>query len=243
MLIKISIKQNGMQPLRWLHLVRKGIQHPDRIFPYLSNKLMGPKSAVRVEDEVVTWNTLEWGDGNNPAQISAINYHMVQALRRDLQGESYSHAVELGCGYGRLTPWLSEFADQVTGIEPNEEVREYIPEYYPNLEVLSSKGQDIDLPTNTADLLVTRSVLQHIPDEEIERVASEISRISTSGATLLLCEETIGESRKFIWPREVERYQSIFSDWELDSAWRREAPAKTRDHTRMRIKFKKHLSD
>jgi hypothetical protein len=53
--------------------------------------------------------------------------------------------------------------------------------------VLSSKGQDIDLPTNTAYLLVTRSVLQHIPDEEIERVASEIGRISTSGATLLLC--------------------------------------------------------
>lgn len=231
-----------MQHQKWLRLVQKGIQHPNKIPSYLSNKLIRRKSAVKVEDEVVTWNTLEWGDGNNPAQISAINYHMVQALRRDLQDESYSHAVELGCGYGRLTPWLSEFADQVTGIEPNEEVRKHIPEYYPNVEVLSSKGQDINLPANAADLLVTRSVLQHIPDEEIEQVASEIGRISTSDATLLLCEETVGESSEFIWPREVERYQSIFSDWELNSTWRRKAPAKTRDHTRMRIKFKKHLS-
>jgi len=194
----------------------------------------------KIEEGVVTWATFDWGDGNDPAQLSAINYHIVQALFDDLKGESYNHAIEIGCGYGRMTPWLSEFADDVTGIEPNDEMRRYVEEYYPDIETLSDKAQNISVSDDKYDLVFTRSVLQHVPPDSIRDVTAEIDRVATDDATLLVCEATKGSpDDKTFWPRSVDRYESLFEGFELLESYRRETHAKIREHTKSRMLFSK----
>ena len=188
--------------------------------------------------EVVTWNSLNWGDGDNPAQISAINYHMVQALRTDLTGKQFENAVEIGAGYGRVTPWLAEFAEKVTAVEPNSDVRKYIDSYYPDIITIDEKVQGLQLDSDRYDLVFTRSVLQHIPEDSIGEAANEINRIADPNATLLLCEETEGVTdQKQLWPRTVDDYAELFDDFDLSKYWTRDAPAKTRNHTRTRMIF------
>lgn len=229
-------------------LMYKGLKNPQKVPPYLLRNLLrklfpSKYSPKKVQDGVVTWNTeagFDWGDGDTPPQISAINYHMVQALREDLKGNKYQHAVEIGCGYGRVTPWLSEFAEEVTGVDPNEDVLSIVEEYYPDIKTISAKAQDLPIPDRDADLLFTRSVLQHIPSGELQQVIDEMERIANGEAHILICEATKGTENETFHPRSETEYSKLFKNFQLESSWRRDAPAKTENHTRSRMFFQRN---
>ncbi|WP_081603638.1 class I SAM-dependent methyltransferase [Natronorubrum tibetense] len=223
----------------WSALAKKGLKKPHRIPPFVLRQMFPKKfQKWKSQEGVVTWDSFSWGDGSNPAQISAINYHMVQALRKDLEGHNFETAVEIGCGYGRVTPWLSDYASTVIGIEPNEEMAQYIEKYHPNIKYIQSKAQDMPLDDDSVGLIFTRSVLQHIPPNDIQSVCNEVSRVTSSNSRLLLCEATSGEGdNQSFWPRPKSTYKELFSDFELTQSWKRDAPAKTREHTRERMTF------
>jgi SAM-dependent methyltransferase len=226
---------------RVANLILKGLRHPGKVKPYILETVYPSKFKNKtVEDGVVTWNTkagYQWGDGETPPQISAINYHIVQALRSDLQDNNYRHAVEIGCGYGRVTPWLSEFASDVTGVDPNEAVLSVIEEYYPFVDTVAAKAQELPMGSGTADLIFTRGVLQHVPETEIEPAATEIKRIASDDAHFLLCEDTTGEETSTYHPRSLDRYADLFEPYSLENHWNRESPAKSREHNRSRMLF------
>ena len=229
--------------VRPFELVYKGLRDPHKIPPYLLRHLSPSKYSPKIiEDGVVTWNTeagFDWGDGDTPPQISAINYHMVQALREDLEGNEYSHAVEIGCGYGRVTPWLSEFAEEVTGVDPNGDVLSIVEDYYPEINTISAKAQNLPIPDDDADLLFTRAVLQHIPSEGAQQAINEIERIANGNAHILICEATKGAGGETFYPRSKAEYSKLFNGFQLESNRQRDAPAKTRKHNRSRMFFKR----
>jgi ubiquinone/menaquinone biosynthesis C-methylase UbiE len=125
----------------------------------------------------------------------------------------------------------------VTGIDPNENVLSIVDNYYPKVNVLLSKAQDIPMEDNEADLVFTRSVLQHIPPDEIKQVVREIKRISDSNADLLICEATTGLKKNAFYPRSVDDYSDLFETFDLENSWQRKSPAKSRKNTRTRMKF------
>ncbi|MFB6187811.1 MAG: class I SAM-dependent methyltransferase [Halobacteriaceae archaeon] len=221
----------------YLRLLSKAVKNPGKVPPFLHQRLFQPDNR-KIEDGIVTWNTFDWGDGDTPAQIAAINYHMVQALRDDLEGESIYHAVEIGSGYGRVTPWLTEFAKQVTGVEPNDEMRNLADQYYPDIRFIDAKAQNIPFDTDGVDFVFTRSVLQHISEDDLKKACSEIARIAEPEAKILLCEATEGEENSGIYhPRTPKEYEELLSPFELQNVWKRETPAKTREHNRERMMF------
>jgi len=198
--------------------------------------------AKKIEEGMVTWNTkagFHWGDGDSPPQVSAINYHMIQALRKDLKKKKYEHAMEVGCGYGRVTPWISEFADVVTAVEPNESVLSIVEKHYPDINTVNDKAQNLSLPEDDVDLIFTRSVLQHISHEDINEVANELDRVANAKADMLICECTIGKESGTLYPRSVDEYSNLFSGFDLVYVWQRDAPAKTREHNRTRMFFER----
>jgi SAM-dependent methyltransferase len=228
---------------RPLELLSRAVQHPRKIVPYLLKKAYPEQYASwRQENGVVTWNAetgFDWGEGHTAPQISAIDYHTAQALREDLRGNRYRHAVDIGCGYGRVTPWLLEYATRVTGVDPNRAALALLEDHYPNADVDTVGGiaQALPLDDGVADLLFTKAVLQHVPPDEIETAVAEMKRIASDDAHILVCEATAGRERGPFHPRPVERYESLFEPFTLDRRWQRPAPATTREYTRGRMLF------
>ena len=224
-------------------LARKGIANPGRVPGFvLAQAFPGRFRQWKREGGVVTWNSFDWGDGDDPAQKAAINYHTVQALRRDLAGERFDRALEIGCGYGRVTPWLGEFADQVVGLEPNDEMRGYVDAYLPAVDTVDATAQDMPIEDGSVDLVFTRSVLQHVDDRALRDIGVEIERVTTDDATLLLCEAADGPGRgdgETLFVRSPEQYADVLPGFDLVVDWKRETPAKTRAHRRRRMRFER----
>ena len=100
------------------------------------------------------------------------------AITRLLKGKTFKRAVDVGGGYGRLSVFLRNFADEVTLAEPSQQQLDIAKEYLKDKpSVISKLAQAEDLPFKDGELdlaLVVR-VLHHLPDpmpafQEINRV-------------------------------------------------------------------------
>ena len=107
--------------------------------------------------------------------------------------DSHASAVacDVGCGFGRLTPVLTEFAARVVGFERERDLLATARRLQPALDF-----RPIDtltaLPAEAAafDIGLVFTVLQHVPEPEVRDVIDEVRRIMKPDGVLLLCEET-----------------------------------------------------
>jgi SAM-dependent methyltransferase len=100
-------------------------------------------------------------------------------------------AYDVGCGFGRLTPVLSEVAAEVVGFEREpslvETARTLLPALrFEQVETLES----LPAADASAQFVMTFTVLQHLPDDRAAAVLAEIRRVATPGGFVLLVEET-----------------------------------------------------
>lgn len=133
-----------------------------------------------------------------------------------------ARAQEVGCGYGRLTPWIAEYADETYGIDPNETMVEVASELHPHIDFACITLQELDIPDVYFDLVVSWTVLQHIPPDDIGAACSQLARQLGSGGILVACEKTSGEGGKRCWARPVGKYDELLSPLQrVDSQQRR----------------------
>ena len=142
-----------------------------------------------------TWTPTDVVDVSGPSALLR-NYleqrdvrgYLAQIARRTPIRRAY----DVGCGFGRLTPVLAEFAaEAVVGYEREESLvataRQLLPslrfERVATLEQLPSADA-------SADVVLVFTVVQHMPDLQAAAVLREIARVLTPGGHLLLCEET-----------------------------------------------------
>ncbi len=118
-----------------------------------------------------------------------------QQLRRILAAYSraprFLHGLDFGAGYGRMTPVVAEFCHNTFLAERDSDLcgiaRACCPQALAeNVRTLSQTSY----PTGFFTLALSFTVLQHIPDSEIERVCQELRRVMAPGGLLILCEET-----------------------------------------------------
>src|SRR4051812_42649925 len=100
-------------------------------------------------------------------------------------------ACDVGCGFGRLTPVLTEFAERVVGFEREQGLLTIARSLQPAVDF-----QQIDaltrLPAEDGAFAfgLVFTVLQHLPEPEVQSVIQELRRIVAPNGHLLLCEET-----------------------------------------------------
>ncbi|AFY68055.1 class I SAM-dependent methyltransferase [Geitlerinema sp. PCC 7407] len=150
----------------------------------------------------------------------------VRALLRRVTGaERLQSACEVGAGYGRMTVVLTEFAEQVTGLERErhfvEEATRLLPEItFINVAALTQ----LPVATESLDLVLTFTVLQHLIDPVVQATSQEILRILKPGGHLLICEESDPQLRDgdledpagmCTIGRPVTVYQQLFGACEL----------------------------
>lgn len=97
------------------------------------------------------------------------------ALQRLLDGEHFSHAVDVGGGYGRLSVLLHRYADRVTLAEPSARQLQIAERVHPGLEQVQAQAADLPFADGAVDLVTMVRVSHHLPDPRPE--FAEIARV------------------------------------------------------------------
>jgi SAM-dependent methyltransferase len=143
----------------------------------------------------------------------------------------FSSACDVGCGFGRLTPVLTEFAERVVGFERETALLRIARSLQPGIDFRQIENLH-RLPADPAsfDLGLVFTVLQHVPEPEVRAVIDELRRIVRPAGYLLLCEETdaaleAGDRSAahlgYTCGRAVPTYEAWLAPWKLVATKRR----------------------
>lgn len=118
-------------------------------------------------------NYLEYWDGRDYEHAAE-----EIAVSRMLHGKKFKKAVDVGGGYGRLSVFLRNFAEEVVLAEPSKQqldIAKVFLEGKPKVTAKLAQAEDLPLEDEEADLALVVRVLHHLPDpmpafEEINRV-------------------------------------------------------------------------
>jgi SAM-dependent methyltransferase len=110
----------------------------------------------------------------------------ISAVRRLLAGHRYTHAADIGGGFGRLAIVLTEYADRVTLVDPSTQQLSLSREMFPGDPFERKLAEAAKLPFADAslDLVVMVRVLHHLPDPDNE--LSELGRVLRPGGQAIV---------------------------------------------------------
>lgn len=215
---------------------KKGYNSPEKVLPFVLGQVVpsplldeaqqySPKWEWNREEGFITFTAGGFAGGTQDRpEFSARNYYEISQLERILESldPPFEQSAEIGAGYGRLSPWIAEFADTHYGIEPNRTQLERANDQYPGCKWVEATAQDLHFEDDCFDLVVSWTVLQHIPDEHLRPALRQLERILTRDGYLVCCEETKGEPGVNTFPRSVETYERLFSSLTLEATYDRQ---------------------
>ena len=141
-----------------------------------------------------TWTPTDVVDVSGPSALlrNYLEQGLVRAcVQRAAMTTPITRAYDVGCGFGRLTPVLSEFASVVVGFEREATLIATARQLLPALEFIEVTSLDtLPAPDASAELVMTFTVLQHLADEAAEAVTREMARVLSPGGHVLVVEET-----------------------------------------------------
>src|SRR5258708_31109010 len=87
-------------------------------------RLIRPHGSVVRQGEFVTFRPEGFVEAKDPGSLLCRHYYEVMQLRRCLgfmvgQGVKPGRSLEIGCGFGRLSPYIAEHFDQHTAGDIN----------------------------------------------------------------------------------------------------------------------------
>ena len=206
--------------------LREGVFNPDKILPFLLAKTVPYSVLDRAKEMKPIWQDMGdfytfteggfVGGAKDRAGFCARNYYEISQCINMLDKHDIYPAlsIEIGSGYGRLSPWIAQRSSQHYGIEPNKIAYERAKALYPDISWVQGKIQDIDIK-DEADLIVSWTVLQHIPPTMIDKSIFKIVQLLSDEGYLLICEETEGQSGRHTWPRSIETYRNMFDRYDV----------------------------
>lgn len=109
------------------------------------------------------------------------------AIRRLLRGKKFSHAADVGGGYGRLCLLLEQFAKKVTLVEPSQQQLDIAKEFlkdHKNIERKLMQADDLKFKDGSVDLITMIRVMHHLPDPSVE--FKEIHRVLAKDGWFIL---------------------------------------------------------
>lgn len=105
----------------------------------------------------------------------------VLAIRRLLKKIHVEMAADIGGGYGRLVPTLSQFSNEITLVEPSAKQRQLVKD---KLKIINGTSEQTKLPVSSQDLVSIIRVFHHLPQPQ--STLKEIQRVLKPHGLLLL---------------------------------------------------------
>jgi len=197
--------------------VRKALANPGRVPSYVRWRLRDWLTPGRLsfDQQSVT--------GTRTAPELAREIHTdVELLNRGLGDMAADRSLEVGCGFGRLTPWIARYADSHVAIEPEGHLIADAAAQYPNDPFVRAGGQRLPFPADTFDLVVTTSVLMHVPPDAVGDIGQELVRVATDDAVVTISEKTGGEDDVGrVFARSPDTYAELLGPFELEACYER----------------------
>lgn len=149
---------------------------------FCTNCLFGSDYSSNSEVFTYIYDSAEWGrdaygkgssgDGSNPEYAQ----EYIEFLQNFLRHHNIKTVVDLGCGdwqIGRVIDWsgVHYLGIDVVSSVIRKNVRRFSSS---NVSFIKADGIDYDLPQ--ADLLLCKEVLQHLPHEDIQKIAQQFPK-------------------------------------------------------------------
>jgi SAM-dependent methyltransferase len=122
-----------------------------------------------------------------PLLLARHNYE-TDCIREVLKGRRFRRSLEVGCGFGRLSPTFASFSDAHTAVDINARALGDARRCYPQVSFIESSANSLPFPDQSFDLVTTWTVLQHVRPALINAALGDLKRVAAPAATILLCE-------------------------------------------------------
>ena len=111
------------------------------------------------------------------------------SLQKILQGKSFKHCLEIGCGTGKNTAWLLTICDQITAIDLSNGMLDIAKNKIQSDKVNFIEGditKDWTFAKDTYDLVTFSLMLEHI--EDLDAVFQKLAMVSDTGTRVYIGE-------------------------------------------------------
>jgi ubiquinone/menaquinone biosynthesis C-methylase UbiE len=111
------------------------------------------------------------------------------SLQKILQGKSFKHCLEIGCGTGKNTVWLLTICDQITAIDLSNGMLDIAKNKIQSDKVNFIEGditKDWTFAKDTYDLITFSLMLEHI--EDLDAVFQKLAMVSDTGTRVYIGE-------------------------------------------------------
>jgi len=152
-------------------------------------------------------------EGAGLPHFSSRLYREVKLLQNALDNCMAEKSLEIGCGFGRLSPWTMEYSKDHYAVEPEEKLFRSARKLDPQSYVY--KAKKLPFPDGSFDLCLTWTVLQHILPKEQTKAAEEIKRVAKKTSRIIVAEGTGTFQGESEWLRTVEGWSELFKPWRL----------------------------
>lgn len=137
--------------------------------------------------------TFEWEGFVSAPTIPMLfaRHHYEMAIIHELvAGTGVRSSLEVGCGFGRLSPTFASLSEDHTAVDINPDALAVAATAYPSLNFRQVEGTTLPFADDAFDLVVSWTVVQHVPPPLVDELLDEILRVTAFGGRVLLCEET-----------------------------------------------------
>lgn len=212
---------------RILSRLRNGLQSPGRALGQVIGRIF-PKAGFG-PDWRRKGNRVEFREGGfvsgteDRPGFSARNFYEICSLLEIISnlGITPHSSLEIGCGYGRISPWIARLSENHTGIDADSAAIERARELYPGISWNQCPIQEMAAGGEGYDLVVSWTVLQHIPPDQVDQSFRAIRGVVDRDGFLVMCEKTEGEASSHVWPRSVKEYGDLLPEFTLNEVQER----------------------
>ncbi|MFM6995165.1 MAG: class I SAM-dependent DNA methyltransferase [Sediminibacterium sp.] len=130
-----------------------------------------------------SWATQYDTNENKTRDLEALS------LKKILQGKTFKHCLEIGCGTGKNTTWLLTICDQITAIDLSEGMLNRAKEKIQSDRVdfnLANITFEWTFAKHSYDLVTFSLMLEHI--EDLNAIFKQLSMVTSSGSLIYIGE-------------------------------------------------------
>lgn len=209
-------------------ILKKGIKSPQKVPSYLLRKFFPHvgqthwRSGNEVKFEQGGYVT----HAKNRPEFAASIYYEIENFQNLLPSEKFDKVLEIGCGYGRLSPWIAEHGIDYVGIDIDTEALNMASELHPDLSFKRENVTNLSFSENSFDLIISNTVLHHIPNGFFPDAVNSISSVMSKNGTFIMSSVTEGSGNSKTWVRSKNDYQRYFAQYgfELSESIERDLP-------------------